>query len=139
MSTRFPNGLIANLTGDVTGNVTGALTGKASDLKLAVSAVSASGTIDPAGVSTLYPITKAGIGTITLAAPTATTHDGIVIALTSETAFAHVITHGGTLGYNKGGTATDVATFGGAAGDGFIAFAYDGAWHIASEENITLG
>lgn len=136
MSTRFPNGLIADLTGNVTGNVTGNITGS---LQRAVNIQSASGTITPAGVSGYYLITKAGVGTITLAAPTATTHDGIEVTLTSTTANAHLVTHGGTLGYNAGGTATDVATFGGAIGDSFTVFAYNGAWYTKANINVTLG
>ena len=140
MATRFPNGITADITGDVTGNVTGDVTGDVTGgIQKAVSAVAASGTITMPSTSQEYVITKAGVGTITLGEPTATTHDGIAISVVSQSAYAHVVTHGGAAGFNNNGTTTDVATFGGAVGDGFTAFAYQGAWYTTNLTNVTLG
>jgi hypothetical protein len=83
-------------------------------------------------------ITKGGVAAMTLAAPTAGTHDGIVIDIVATTAHAHTVT-ATTIGFNAGDAATDVATFGGAIGDGLRVTAYQGEWYLLNTINITLG
>lgn len=79
-------------------------------------------------------LTKAGVGAYTLAAPTA---KGALLAITSDTANAHVITLvAGTL---NGATQVTI-TFGGAKGDGVLLVADEnGSWRTVAETNVALG
>jgi hypothetical protein len=149
---RYPNGISANstapsagevrgdtivgaLTGDVTGNITGNVVG---GIQTPVGTVADGGTAAvPTTGSQVIALVKAAAGTITLTAPTATTDDGKAYIITATTAAAHVVL-AGTVGFNAGGTVTDTATLGGAKGDGFTVFAYQGAWYLTSNINATL-
>lgn len=82
-------------------------------------------------------LTKAGVAATTLAAPTATTDDGKTLVVYATTANAHTVTQT-TPGFNNGGAASDVATFGGAIGDNLVLRAYQGAWYVVSSVNGTL-
>lgn len=86
--------------------------------------------------STVF-ITKGTAAAMTLAAPTATTHDGVRIEIVATTAAAHTVTVA-TAGFNDLGAAGDVATFGGAKGDGLTVVAYQGDWYVLHRTNITL-
>jgi hypothetical protein len=81
-------------------------------------------------------LSKAGAGAITLAAPTAGTHDGIVIEVIAISAQAHVIT-GGVDGFNAKGS-SGTATFGGAIGDSVTFRAYNGHWYTVALVNVTI-
>jgi hypothetical protein len=74
---------------------------------------------------------------MTIAAPTATTHDGVTITVIAGTANAHTVT-ATTIGFNAGNAGADVGTFGGAIGDGLTFVAYQGEWYITSNINVTL-
>lgn len=129
-----------NVTGDVTGNVTGNVTGDITGdvtgaVQYTVEAAADSGAITVAS-KTVY-ITKATAAALTLVAPTATTEDGIRIVFVATTAAAHTVT-ATTIGFNAGDTASDVATFGGAIGDGLTIEAYQGEWYILNSINIIL-
>lgn len=91
----------------------------------------------PDGGRKIVVLTKGTASAITLAAPTATTHDGIEIAIVSTTAAAHTIT-ATTIGFNAGDTDGDVATLGGAIGDGLSVVAYQGEWYVLTNTNATL-
>lgn len=82
-------------------------------------------------------LTKAGVNAMTLATPTATTHDGVTITIVATTANAHTVT-AATIGFNAGNAATDVGTFGGAIGDGMTVVAYQGEWYVVSNINVTF-
>jgi hypothetical protein len=98
-------------------------------------AISANGAIPP-HVGHTYVITKAGVAALTLAAPTATTDDGIEITVTSNTANAHTVTATGL--FQCGTAAVNLATFAAQAGAGFTAMAYQGKWNILSSVGITF-
>ena len=83
-------------------------------------------------------LNKAGVLAATLAAPTATTDDGKVMRIVSITANAHTVTQT-TPGFNNGGSASDVATFGGAIGDNMVIVAYQGKWYVITLRNVVLG
>jgi len=83
-------------------------------------------------------ITKSSAATVTLAAPTATTHDGMILNIVSTTAQTHTVANASP-GFNNGGSGKDTATFGGAIGDGFVVVAYQGAWYLLTSTNVTLG
>lgn len=132
MSTTFSGPVVsaAGFTGDVTGDVTGAV-------KTTVSAYADDGAISVASQVAL--LTKGTAQAMTLAAPTATTHDGVIIHIVSTTAAAHTIT-ATTIGFNAGNTDSDVATLGGAIGDGLSVVAYQGEWYVlpGANSNATL-
>ena len=81
-------------------------------------------------------VTKGTAAALTLAAPS-TAQDGTKITVVSATAAAHTVTVA-TAGFNDLGAAGDVATFGGAKGDGLTAIAYNGDWFLTARTNITL-
>lgn len=82
-------------------------------------------------------LAKAGALAATLAAPTAVQDAGKMLCITAGTANAHTITV--TAGFNGGGGTKDVATLGGALGDGLLLVAYGTNWHIVASTNATLG
>ena len=73
---------------------------------------------------------------MTIADP-ALDQDGLELLIMSNTAQAHTVTN--TTGFNAGGTASDVGTFGGAKGDNFKIVASGGVWMVANAKNVTLG
>lgn len=83
-----------------------------------------------------FVITKGTAAALTLAAPTATTDDGVTITLTSNTAAAHVLTATGLL--QDGSTTTDVATFAAHPGASLTLMAYQGKWNVISQVGITF-
>lgn len=84
-------------------------------------------------------LTKAGVNAMTVAVPTATTHDGVTITVVSTTANAHTVT-ATTVGFNATDAAGDVATFGAAVGNSFTFMAYQGEWYILNTpKGVTLG
>lgn len=79
---------------------------------------------------------------MTIADPTATTHDGVTLTFIAATANAHTLSNAAGSGFfSSGGGTKDVATWGGAIGDGFSIIAYQGKWYIDPRgvTNITLG
>lgn len=87
-------------------------------------------------VSGASVITKAGVAALTLAAPVAGTQDGVVLIITSNTAFAHTIT---ATGLFQTGTATvNLATFAAFAGASIWLFAYQGKWNVLSLNAVVL-
>lgn len=81
-------------------------------------------------------LTKATAGAYTLAAP-AVADNGKVVVIVSATAAAHVITQT-TPGFNGGGTASDVATFGAAIGNGMTLIAHEGKWLVTNNVGVTI-
>lgn len=80
-------------------------------------------------------LSKGSAAAITLAKPTAGTHDGIVIQVIAISAQAHVIT-GSVDGFNAKGS-SGTLTFGGAIGDSVTLRAYNGHWYTTSRINVT--
>lgn len=81
-------------------------------------------------------ITKGSAAALTLGTPT-TAQNGVVIDIISTTAFAHTIT-AATIGFNDGGTASDVCTFSAAKGNRLCVVAYAGDWWVRDNINGTL-
>lgn len=101
----------------------------------AVTVASGDGAIAVAPGTTV--ITKGSAAALTLAAPTATDHDGYVINVVSTTAFAHVITFAS--GKINGGSNITI-TFGNVAGSGVSLIAYQGVWYtFANWGTTTIG
>lgn len=134
MSTTFSGPVIstAGFEGAITGNVTGNLTGA---VQLTPVVYSADGAISIA--SQLAVITKGTAAALTLAAPTATTHDGIIIEIVSSTAAAHTVT-ATTIGFNAADAAGDVGTFAAAIGNGLRVVAYQGEWYVLNNIGVTI-
>ena len=116
----------------VVGNVTGGI-------KQPVVAVAADGAIAVPSVDTKYVITKsAAPAVLTIVNPTDVTHDGLTLTFISNSAQAHTLTRA-TTGFNDAGAAGDVATWGGAKGDGMQITAWGGKWYVNYLTNVTLG
>lgn len=98
-------------------------------------AISADGAIAPR-TSGAYVVTKAGVCAMTLAAPTATTDDGVEIWVTSNTANAHTLTATGLL--QCGTAAVNLATFAAQKGAGVCLVAYQGKWNVKYSVGITF-
>lgn len=109
--------------------------------RTAVGAVAASGAITIPAYNKDFFITKSSAGAaMTIADPTATTHDGVELKFIATTAQAHTLDNSAGSGFfSSGGSSKDVATFGGAIGDYIRIIAYQGKWYIAGSLNITLG
>lgn len=84
----------------------------------------------------LVVLSKGSAAAITLAAPTAGTHDGRTITVVATSAQAHVITSG-VDGFNAKGS-SGTATFGGAIGDSVTFKAHNGHWYTTSLINVTI-
>jgi hypothetical protein len=129
----------ANLSASGMFTATGAITATGG-VKNAVGAVTADGAITIPSGTKFFFMTKAGVAAMTLADPTATTHDGIVLHFIAATANAHTLDNSAGSGFfSSGGSSKDVATFGGAIGDRISVVAYQGKWYILDSLNITLG
>jgi hypothetical protein len=74
---------------------------------------------------------------MTLAAPTATTDDGKVITVTSNTANGHTITATG-LFHSGVSAAVNLATFSAFAGATIILMAYQGKWQVLSLNGVVM-
>lgn len=85
----------------------------------------------------IHKITKnSALAAMTLADPTAA-QEGTTMTIVSQTAFAHTVTN--ATGFNGGGGASDVATFGGAIGDQLEITAINLQWVVKVLRNVTLG
>lgn len=136
---------IINAVNNLTGNGTpGAVTGTTGVFS---GAVTSNGTVDvltalttngaiPPHTPATYVITKAGVLADTLAAPTATTDDGLIIVVTSSTANAHTITATGLL--QTGTASVNLATFAAQPGAGLTLMAYQGKWNVLGSVGITF-
>lgn len=80
-------------------------------------------------------LSKGSAAAITIAAPTAVTHDGWVINVIATSAQAHVITCA-TDGFNAKGS-SGTLTFGGAKGDSVTLVADTGHWYATGRVNVT--
>ncbi len=102
------------------------------DIKPRVVVASADGAITIQNSTVI--VTKGTAAALTLAAPTATTHDGVEITVLSVTAAAHTV----TAPSNKINGASAVGTLGGAKGDGMTLVAYQGVWYTKRVTNVVL-
>jgi len=97
--------------------------------------ITASGAVNPRNSQT-YPVTKAGVAAMTLAAPTSGTDDGVIITITSNTAYAHTLTSTGLL--QTGAAGVNLATFAAFAGASVTLMAYRGKWNVIASTGITF-
>lgn len=107
-----------------------------------VGAVSGDGAITIPAFNKIFYITKAGVAAMTIVDPTTVTHDGVTLTFIATTANAHTLSNAAGSGFfSSGGSTKDVATFGGAIGDGITIIAIGGKWYIDPRgvTNATLG
>lgn len=104
-------------------------------VKSTLTVISADGAVDQ-HTSANYVVTKAGVAAMTLAAPTVTTDDGLIIVVVSNTSNAHTLTATGLLG--TGSAAVNVATFAANLGAGLKLMAYQGKWLVLASVGITF-
>lgn len=80
----------------------------------------------------LVVLTKAGVGAMTLAAPTAGADDNKTLVITSDTANAHTVTCPAGV-FKNGGAAVTIFTFTGTtSGGGLTLVAYNATWKVLS-------
>ena len=108
---------------------------KGKTFQLPVTTITADGAIN-SHTAAQYVITKAGVAGMTLGAPTATTDDGLIIIVTSNTANAHTITATGL--FQTGAATVNVATFAAFAGASVTLMAYQGKWNVLNQNAITF-
>lgn len=101
-------------------------------------AVTGDGAISIPTYNAIHFITKAGVAAMTLADPTATTHDGVELTFIATTANAHTLDNSAGSGFNGVGAGGDLGTFGGAIGDLIKITAYQGVWYTLINTNVTL-
>jgi len=99
-------------------------------------AVTANGAISP-HVSANYYFTKAGVAAVTLAAPTATTDDGVTITFTSTTTDQDTVTFTGST-LNGGGTGQLTATFPVHSGASITVQAYQAKWYLLVNNLVVI-
>ena len=91
----------------------------------------------PPHAAATYIVTTAGVDAMTLAAPTATTDDGKVITVISNTNNSHTITATGL--FNSGvSAAVNLATFNAFHGATIILMAYQGRWMVLSLNGVVM-
>lgn len=101
-----------------------------------VTLASASGAIAVAPGTVV--ITKTGaLAAMTLAAPTAA-QNGLMLTITSATAFAHTVTATGLFDDGVTGGSKNAATFAAFAGASMTVMAYEGKWHTISLKAVTV-
>lgn len=100
----------------------------------ALQAITGDGAITVQNATVL--LSKAGAGAITIVAPTAVTHDGVIIRVVATSAQAHVITSA-VDGFNAKGSSGTI-TFGGAIGDSVTIVAHNGHWYTLAKVNTTV-
>ena len=137
----FPASSTLNLKTGSVFTVAGQLTASVPVRSQSVSLpASADGIVTITAYSQTIYITKAGVCALTLADPTATTHDGTRLTFMSTTANAHTVSNAAGSGFNGAGSGSDVATFGAAVGNNLTVEAYQGKWYvIGTSVGITLG
>ena len=129
-------GPLYNLKQGVT--VAGDITAASGDIATDYQVAAANGAITiPARGRKFVFITKGTAAAMTLAAPTATTHDGVEIIIMCTTAAAHTVT-ATTIGFNALDAAGDVCTFTAAVGNYIGVVAYQGEWYVTRNLNGTL-
>lgn len=110
---------------------------KAAGVSVAPAVLSASApAVDP-HTSAAYMFTRAGVVAATLAAPTATTDDGVTIQFTSTTTDQDTVTFTGST-LNSGATGALTATFPVHAGATLTVRAYQGAWYLISNNLVVI-
>lgn len=129
----LPNGAVVPLGKTLT--VNGTFTSGGLSFTMTLAALTTNGAVSPHTTAD-YVITKAGVLADTLAAPTATTDDGVVICIVSTTANAHTLTATGLL--NTGTAAVNLATFAAYAGAGLTLLAYQAKWYVLSSVGVTF-
>lgn len=121
-----------DLTTDVTNTLPVANGGTGRNLAGVAYAVGAIGIKE--GIAILTPSSPTAF---TLAAPTSGTDDFKELTIFAANGIVHTVTNSSP-GFNNGGAASDIATFGGAAGDGFTVIAYLGIWFVKTKTNVTF-
>lgn len=89
------------------------------------------------GANTVYNINKASAAALTLPAPSVS-DNAVTVVITSNTAFAHVVTASPTGNIKDGVSAKTTATFAAIAGATLMFVAENGAWNVAALQGVTL-
>ena len=108
---------------------------QASTLKLSPIALPGpTSAIDPHTPAT-YVVTEVAVNAMTLAVPTVTTDDGVVIKITLGTSAAHTLTCAST-SLRCGTAAITTVNFASYYGSSIELMAYQGLWYVMAQNNI---
>lgn len=102
-----------------------------------VVSVGQDGAIPPPTSNTVVNINKASAAALTLAAPSLV-DNGLALILTSQTAFAHVITATGLLADGAVGSPHTTATFVAQKGASLTLIAENGLWNVSALQNVVI-
>lgn len=103
-----------------------------------VDSIGQDGAIPVPSATTVININKGSAAALTLAAPSLGSN-GVTLIVTSQTAFAHVITATGLLADGSSSSPRNVLTFPGFKGASAFMVAENGLWNVASSpQNVTL-
>ena len=102
----------------------------------------AAGAITVPTVNTYISLLAGASAAMTLNDPSA--ENNALVVIQAADAKAYTVDNGSTnnvsgSGFNGGGTASDVGTFGGAIGDNLVIRARNGKWLVVEKTNVTLG
>lgn len=89
------------------------------------------------GANSVYNINKASAAALTLPAPNSG-DNAVTVAITSNTAFAHVVTATPAGSIKDGVTAKTTATFAAVAGATLTFVSENGAWNVVALQGVTL-
>ena len=103
----------------------------------AVVTVGADGAIPVPLIDTVVNINKGSAAALTLAAPSLASN-GVRLTLTSQTAFAHVVTATALLADAVSGSPHTTATFAAFKGASINLIAENGLWHVAGSTGVTV-
>src|ERR1035437_2389720 len=109
--------------------------GAASTLRLAVTALPGPTSAIAPHTPATYVVTEVAVNAMTLAVPTVTTDDGVVIKITLGTSAAHTLTCAST-SLRCGTAAITTVNFASYYGSSIELMAYQGLWYVMAQNNI---
>lgn len=136
----MPHDVLSNVYGSLTNDFGSPQPGTTVTIDPAEDAPMALGqdqTIVLNGANSVYNINKLSAAALVIPAPNVG-DNGVTIVITSNTAFAHVVTASPTGNIKDGASAKTTATFAAVAGATLTFVAENGAWNVVALQNVTL-
>jgi hypothetical protein len=102
-----------------------------------IDSIGQDGVIPVPTATTVININKGSAAALTLAAPSLGSN-GVTVAITAQTAFAHVIVATALFADGSGSSPKTTATFSGTRGASMFLVAENGLWNVVALQNVTL-
>jgi hypothetical protein len=102
-----------------------------------VVAYGAAGAIAIPSKDSLILLNSGAASAMTLADPSLA-DEGRQLTIMANTAHAYTVSNAAGSGFNTGGAAADIGTYGGAKGDNMVLVARGGDWFVVTKTNVTL-